>query len=317
MMGFKSSFAGAILIFLISCSDVAQQAEPNFAPKNSQKTFSDKNSPIVLIDEAHNNFLTLSGRFRPFAQVLESDGYTVLPNRSRFSADRLLSADILIIANALDKNRKNWSPPFSSALTEEEVESVKNWVLAGGSLFLVADHAPFPHIIENLASEFGFKFINGHVGDAMFYAKDSTLTEHSITTRVRRLNLNVHLPQALINMHPVKSGRIDQVRTFGGSAFKAPNHATSLLNLGEEAIAIVPDIPFQIDEHTPRISMSGWSQGAVVEVGKGRVAVFAEGMMFSSQLDANTGKTLGLASKGAEQNEAFLLNVMGWLAGVI
>lgn len=61
----------------------------------------------------------------------------------------------------------------------------------------------------------------------------------------------------------------------------------------------------------------GWSQGAVLEVGKGRVAVFAEGMMFSSQVDTKTGKTFGLASKGAEQNEAFLLNTMAWLAGAI
>ena len=60
--------------------------------------------------------------------------------------------------------------------------------------------------------------------------------------------------------------------------------------------------------------MSGWSQGAILELGKGRVAVFSEGMMFSSQLITNTGKTIGLRSVGAEQNEAFLLNIMRWLA---
>ena len=56
--------------------------------------------------------------------------------------------------------------------------------------------------------------------------------------------------------------------------------------------------------------MNGWSQGAVLEVGKGRIAIFAEGMMFSSQLDSKTGLILGLTSDGAEQNERFLLNVM-------
>ena len=60
--------------------------------------------------------------------------------------------------------------------------------------------------------------------------------------------------------------------------------------------------------------MSGWSQGAVLELGKGRVAVFSEGMMFSSQLVESTGKTMGLRSVGAEQNEEFLLYIMRWLA---
>jgi hypothetical protein len=46
----------------------------------------------------------------------------------------------------------------------------------------------------------------------------------------------------------------------------------------------------------------------------GRVAVFAEGMMFSSQVEAKTGKTYGLRSLGAEQNEQLLRNLIAWLA---
>ncbi|WDE10396.1 DUF4350 domain-containing protein [Thalassomonas haliotis] len=319
MRFFKVSFVGIILIILFSCSESSQQADPNFTPQNTRKTFSNKNSPVVFIDEAHNNFLTVNGRYRPFVQVLESDGYTVRPNKSRFSSGSLHSADILVIANALDKNRKDWSPPFTDALTNEEVSSVTEWVLEGGSLFLVADHTPFPKIIENLAGKFGFEFSNGHVGNAVFRANDKTLGKHTITSRAGQAEQNFYLPTALTEMtkSTIKPNRIEQVVTFGGSAFKAPPEATSLLTLGEGAFSIVPDVPFQVNADTPRLPMHGWSQGAVLEVGKGRVAVFAEGMMFSSQLDAKTGKTLGLASKGAEQNEIFLLNVMGWLAGAI
>ena len=61
--------------------------------------------------------------------------------------------------------------------------------------------------------------------------------------------------------------------------------------------------------------MDGWSQGAVLEFGDGRVAVFAEAMMFTSQVYVPTGEKMGLVSKGAEDNEQFLLNIMHWLSG--
>jgi len=89
------------------------------------------------------------------------------------------------------------------------------------------------------------------------------------------------------------------------------------LTLGKGAVSITPAIPFQVNANTPRVSVEGWSQGAVLQIGKGRVAVFAEGMMFSSQLDTKTGKKYGLTSMGGEQNEMFLLNVMHWLSGTI
>ncbi|WP_143873179.1 DUF4350 domain-containing protein [Catenovulum sediminis] len=316
---FKVSFLGLFLIGLLACSDSLQQADPNFTPQNTHRTFTGANSPVVFIDEAHNNFLTASGRYRPFVQVLKSDGYIVKSNKSRFSSGNLDGVDILVIANALDKKRNNWNPPFAEALTNEEVSAIKNWVLKGGSLFLVADHTPFPKAIENLADEFGFKFSNGHVGNAMFRDKDKTLGDHAITSGVKREKQNLYLPSELtsITWGALQPNPIKQVRTFGGSAFKSPSEAKSLLTLGEKAVSIVPDVPFQVNPDTPRVSMRGWSQGAVLEIGKGRVAVFAEGMMFSSQIDTKTGKTFGFASIGAEQNERFLLNVMGWLAGAI
>ena len=107
---------------------------------------------------------------------------------------------------------------------------------------------------------------------------------------------------------------INHVKTFGGSAFKPPQSAVSLLTFKSGAISQEPEIPFQVTPNTPRISLEGWSQGAVMEYGKGRLAVFAEGMMFSSQLDAKTQKVYGMRSVGAEQNERFLLNLMLWLA---
>lgn len=325
----RTFFVGLFLIMLSACSDSHQQADPDFIPQNTLRSFSEKNSPVVFIDEAHNNFLTMSGRYKPLSQVLTSDGYTVKPGKNYFSLEYLNKADVLIIANALDKSRTNFNPPFTDAFTNKEVAAVKQWVLQGGSLFLVADHTPFPKVIENLANEFGFEFSNGHVGNAIFQTTNKTLGEHVITTGVNNsLNESVqklNMPLSIQGItgysseaNPIiQTSLIVQVKSFGGSAFKPPQNAISLLTLGAGAVSDVPDIPFQVNSNTPKVSVSGWSQGAVLEIGKGRIAVFAEGMMFSSQLDTKTDKKYGLGSKGAEQNERFLLNVMSWLAGVI
>ncbi len=113
------------------------------------------------------------------------------------------------------------------------------------------------------------------------------------------------------------SEHIVKVKAFGGSAFKIPENAKPLLVLGKGATSLMPDIPFQVNAETPRISMDGWSRGAVLEFGEGRVAVFSDGMMFSSQLIVSTGEKWGMLSVGAEQNEQFLLNVMHWLSNTI
>jgi hypothetical protein len=54
------------------------------------------------------------------------------------------------------------------------------------------------------------------------------------------------------------SDSITRVKTFGGSAFKAPDEAISLLTLGKRAVSITPVIPFQVTAATPRISLEGW-----------------------------------------------------------
>lgn len=300
---------------LVACSDSPQQSDPDFRPKHRVAHFSSESSPLVLIDEAHNNFLTLNDRYKPFAQVLESDGFRVGSNDKAITENQLRQVDILVIANALDRNRQDWLPPYGEAFDDNEVEVLKNWILNGGSLFLVADHTPFPKAIDNLALALGFKFINGHVGNATFSKVNHSLAEHA-TTYKKEISQNIDENSQPLFLQSINNVSPDilKVRSFGGSAFKAPEKAISLLVLGNGITATEPKVPFQVNADTPKIPMSGWSQGAVLELGEGRVAVFSEGMMFSSQLVKSTGKTMGLRSVGAEQNEEFLLNIMRWLA---
>lgn len=301
----KIAFLALSLFCLSSCSESNQKPDPDFIPMNTKNSFLTLNSPTVFIDEGHNNFHTLNGRFKPFAQVLMSDGYTVKPSKEKFTLAHLKQADILVIANALDRKRRDFTPPFGGAFDIEEVEAVKQWVSQGGSLFFIADHTPFPKVSKNLMDAFGFEFSNGHVKDATFSIENSSLSEHVIT------NKN---PSSSSVFH---SEQISKVKTFGGSAFQMPENAKPLLILGKGAKSLMPEIPFQINPETPRVSMDGWYQGAVLEVGEGRVAVFSEAMMFTSQVYTPSGKKMGLVSEGAEQNEQFLLNVMHWLSKTI
>lgn len=304
------------VVLTFACSDndrLPQQADPDFQPQNTTRSFSELNSPVVFIDEAHNNFHTANGRFSAFAKVLASDGYTVKSSTKAFTLVDLEQADILVIANALDAGRQDWTPPFRDAFDAKEVQVIKQWVSEGGSLFLIADHIPFPKTAESLSLAFGFEFSNGHVNKAIFRFDDDSLAQHPITTPVKSGDHN-YIESDIYNglAEPITKS-IKQVRTFGGSAFQAPKDAQSILILGKGSSSLVPEIPFQINSDTPRVSMEGWSQGAVLEFGDGRVAVFSEAMMFTSQIYMPTGEKHGLVSKGAQQNEQFLLNVIHWL----
>jgi hypothetical protein len=122
-----------------------QVSDTLFVPKLSQVSYPNGDGPVVAIDEAHHNFHTSQGRFRPFAMLLERDGFRVKPQRTSFSEASLKGVSILVIANALSaRNDTVWTLPTPSAFEDQEIQAVQAWVKQGGSLFLIADHMPFP-----------------------------------------------------------------------------------------------------------------------------------------------------------------------------
>ena len=66
-----------ILLLGVQAGAAAQQfADPEFDAKVDRPAFTDRH-PLVLVDEAHNNFHTADGRYKPFADLLKNDGYSV------------------------------------------------------------------------------------------------------------------------------------------------------------------------------------------------------------------------------------------------
>jgi hypothetical protein len=265
------------------------------------------NGPLVLLDEMHHNFHTLDGRYLVFGRVLSQDGYRVQGTRELFSRASLGKASVLVIANALNPvNAKEWKLPTPSAFAPDEIAAVRNWVRAGGSLLLIADHMPFPGAAHDLAEVFGIHMLNG-------FAYDST-------RKISKFQFN--RSNGSLGSHAVTAGRtpterVDSVVAFTGQAFRVDAPGTPLMTLAKGTIVLEPSVAWQFDANTPAQPGAGLLQGAVVPFGKGRVAVFGEAAMFSAQVTGAQRTPMGINDPAAPQNAQFLLNVMHWLTGLL
>ena len=87
--------------------------------------------------------------------------------------------------------------------------------------------------------------------------------------------------------------------------------------LGDDVEFLLPEKAWEFSERTPRIAAAGWLQGAVLRLGKGRVAVFGEAAMFSAQISGSEKRPMGMNHPDASENARFLLNVFHWLSGLL
>lgn len=297
------SIAVGILTLFSVVSLFAQQVPDTlFSPMVANPAYHPKQGSVICIDEAHNNFHTMSGGFRPFANVLEKDGYIVRPLTGTFNAETLRPAKIVVVANAIHRdNLQRWTLPTPSVFTDDEINAINAWVKAGGSLLLIADHMPFPGAAEKLAASFGIKFYNGFArkekNDRDIFKSGTGLEECAITKGRGDVE------------------RVTSVQTFTGQGFQVPEDAVRVITLNKDYEILLPSTAWEFTELTPRIPAEGFVQGAYLRYGSGRIAVFGEAAMFTAQ---RYGKNkFGMNAKTASQNMQFLLNTIHWLDGLI
>lgn len=297
-----------MLFSLILCSVYGQQiGDPDFNPPIFKPAYKVGEGSNIYIDEAHNNFHTIDGRYKPFADLLAKDGYVIKPLKDSINRSSLEDIDILVISNALNiKNVQSWTLPTPSAFTRDEIKYLVKWVYEGGSLFLIADHMPFPGAASDLADEFGFKPNNGFAYNSvnggrpdLFIKKDGTLHNNFIT------NGRNH------------TENVDSIYSFTGEAFQIPEDAIPILTFNNNFISLMPDTAWNFKEDTPQISVAGWSQGAVKIFGKGKVVVWGEAAMFSAQIAGNNKRKVGMNALEAKYNYRLLLNIIHWLDNLI
>jgi len=302
-----------ILVAPLPEASAQQVADSSFSYPIASPAWPAGAGPAVLVDEAHHNFHTMSGRFLAFAKLLRSDGYAVSANASKFTREALAGAKILVISNALAPENADgeWSLPTPSAFDSAEIAAVREWVWEGGSLWLIADHMPFPGAAGELASEFGVLMSNG-------FATDETEQE----SRMLFTREGVKRVGGTLADHPITRGRndaerVDSIVAFTGQAFRLDAPGEPLMTLGRGNVVLLPEVAWQFSKLTQRIPASGMLQGAALNFGKGRLAVFGEAAMFSAQLAGPGRSPMGMNDPTAPHNPQFLLNVAHWLDGTL
>jgi hypothetical protein len=281
-----------------------QVADPNFDVRVAKPSYK-KNGPKVLFDEAHNNFHTASGRYKPFADLITNDGYQVTPGKEKFSAATLKGYDILVISNALGAPQMNLPEAANPAFTPEESDAVRDWVKAGGALLLIADHAPMGAATQVLADRFGVNMSKMFTVDQQNYDKESNNPGFIVYTR----------ESGRLADHPITSGRnaterVNRIIAFTGQSLKGPADSFAFMKLADSAMDAMPG------GNSQPISAAGRSQGLAMLFGKGHVVVLGEAGMLSAQLAGPNRMPFGMNKPGID-NRQLALNTVHWLSGVL
>ncbi|MDJ0644878.1 MAG: hypothetical protein QNJ57_02740 [Flavobacteriaceae bacterium] len=297
-----------LLVLLIICfvntGYGQQEPDKSYNPAIENPMYKKGKGPVVFIDEGHHNFHTKDGNYWAFAHLLQRDGYNVKGYKAKFALAKLSKGKILVVSNALNEvNIEKWYLPTPSAFSNHEIEIVRQWVKDGGSLFLIADHMPMAGAAQDLAKAFDFEFTNGFVfkketnkGTAQFTKENGLLSENIITKGAT--------PAETIN----------KVVSFTGQGFKIPEEATSILTFDSNYYNVLPDTAW-VFKGIPKKSVKGWSQGAIMNYGKGKVVLWGEAAMFTAQLAGPDKARFGMSKDGAQENYQLLLNIIHWLDG--
>lgn len=272
-----------------------QQADAEFDTSVAHPAYTTKR-PRVLFDEAHNNFHTTTGRYKPFVALITNDGYEVTPNKQPFSADALKGYDILVISNALGpKGHRD-----AAAFTDAECDAVRDWVRAGGSLLFIADHAPMGGAAEILARRFDVDMSKAYTLDKAHSDPAANEPSQLLYTRENKL----------LAEHPITQGRgsaerINRVIAFTGQSLKGPAGSVAFLKLADTAVDMMPS-------DKKEVSAQGRAQGLAMNFGKGRVVVLGEAAMMTAQI-ANGTDRFGMNYPGTDDRQ-LALNIMHWLS---
>jgi hypothetical protein len=292
-----TALAAAVACFLAFAywyDSRGQRPDPDFDSRVEHPAFTGT-GPEILFDEAHENFHTIEGGYKPFADLLRSDGYLIRANRSPFAASTFTGVSTLVIVNALGANGHE----TRSAFTDSECAAVTDWVASGGSLLLVADHSPFGSAARKLAESFGVKMF-------LRFARDDQNSDWD------NERLVFSRSNGLLIDHPITEGRnsserLSRVVTFTGQSLTGPPGSVPFLKLADNA--------YDWESRKIRYSARGHAQGIAFQFGKGRVVVLGEAAVLTAQIDP-LGFKFGMNRPGSDDKQ-LALNIMHWLSDLL
>jgi hypothetical protein len=310
IIGSGTLVAALALVGLCSWLNRGRTYDPRFDTRVAEPTY-EEDRPRVLYDEGHRNTHTADEAYKPFADLVRSDGYRLQVNRAPISEGMLAGISVLVVVCARGANDAN----DSSAFSEPEVSVIDHWVRTGGSLLLITDHWPYGSAVESLARGFGVHMGCGLVEDRD-HSDSSLANSHLVFSRENGLLVD----------HPIVRGRnarerIQKVLTFTGQSLLGPLEAVAFMSLSEGAIERAPSTPrVQKDGGDVRVTMEygdpvsarGRAQGIAFELDRGRIVILGDAGMLRAQRESD-GSMIGMNHPGYD-NRQLALNIMHWLS---
>lgn len=288
--------------------EALQRPDTDYTYPNTSPAYASGSGPVILIATENSDFVANNSHL-PFVKLAEADGFQVRMQNKPLSEELSAGAGILVLMNNYLKSFIEYpaiSPP--SAYSDAQISAIRQWVEDGGSLLILADHAPYGGGTSKLASVFGFEYLNGNAADTMM-----------AELGIRRVDIEYTPQRGLNSSHPVTDGStgraaIKRYFAFGGQAFIPAEGSKPLLTLPQGWSAIFTYGLRREIKTAPRIDASGMSQGSTLEYGKGRMAVFTEAGGFTAQIVRGVNK-FGFNTPEGSENPEFVLSVLRWLAG--
>ncbi|MBT3252618.1 MAG: hypothetical protein HN995_00795 [Candidatus Marinimicrobia bacterium] len=295
------------LLLLVSC--VYQRPDMHTDMTVVSPKFDLKKSPVVLFDAGHGNFHDIQSTYKPFATLLKNDGIILITHTGRFTQKALRNVDLLIISNAMGEEQKDGG--MTSAFEESEILVLTDWIKAGGSLLLIADHDPFGSASADLAQAWG-------VGMESVWTVDTLRINPEIG---RNSWLEYTQENGGLGKHPIlqansQDSAIQGVITFTGQSLNFDSTWTSVLQLSNSAQNYYTRAEAKVlaTEPSTFFPVSGQSQLIARQYGEGRIVIAGEAAMFTAQEVRIFFKTMraGFNYTGYD-NKKFVLNVIHWL----
>lgn len=295
MIASRPCLFGLVIALLVGCAQTpeayVQEQDERYQPRLATPQHAPGLGPLVRIDAAHHNYHTVNGRYAPLARLLRADGCRV-QSLDEVSEAAFSGMDVLLIANPE-------APPSGVTFTPAEVLRVVEFVASGGGLLLVTDHPPYPANVKELAAAFNVALTN------------AVAVDHNADRRIIPAPNVFRRDDGQIGEHPIMRGRnsneaIGQLASFVGTAFPVGKAGVSLFHFGHNA-GVVSLLPGATPSEQ---SAPGWSQGAALTHGQGRVVILGEAGMLTVQRPGPR----GLLAGEARDNQQFALNVVRWLS---
>jgi hypothetical protein len=154
-----------LILLLAACS---KDYDSDYDVSVARPAYTSSSHPRVLVDAAHHNRHTITNTYKPFAKLLENDGYEVDTLDDVVTA-AALDAAVFVIPSAMGTDDTS----AAAAFTPAEIDAIDAWVRRGGSLLLITDHYPFGTAVRDLARRFGVTMSEGMTLDPVHHDRES------------------------------------------------------------------------------------------------------------------------------------------------